>query len=228
MPTVFALASAPSHLVVIPELYITNPQLVAVLFELLQVMDEPRDHDPAQPTDFAGSSRPRERPERTPSSHLQLSNPNPPPVPFCHSPAATSPRKTILAPHVVVFCPEADPEDFLRRLKISTPPPRHRHHIRRTQQGKPFNPNTDPIPMRCATHPFLMQQVVHPRPTTPPLPIRESLQQVANYSITGRMILYNLQLSPVHRQLVPPLHLNLNHQETVYTSSTSSYACSLT
>ncbi|KIK41832.1 hypothetical protein CY34DRAFT_12774 [Suillus luteus UH-Slu-Lm8-n1] len=62
-----------------------------------------------------------ERPARTPSSHLQLSNPNPPPVPSCHSPAATSPRKTLLAPHVVVSRPEADPEDFSWRLKISTP-----------------------------------------------------------------------------------------------------------
>ncbi|KAG2752558.1 hypothetical protein P692DRAFT_20872018 [Suillus brevipes Sb2] len=81
----------------------------------------PRDRDPAQPTNFA--ERMFKSSPRTPSSHLQLSNPNPPPVPSCHSPAATSPRKTILAPHVVVSHPEADPEDFSRRLKISTPPP---------------------------------------------------------------------------------------------------------
>lgn len=123
----------------------------------------PRDRDPAQPTDFAErmvafqrrnavSTRPRERPERTPSSRLQLSNPNPPPVPSRHSPAATSPRKTLLAPHVIVSRPEADPEDFSRRLKISTPP-RHHHHIKQTQQGKLFNPNTDPIPMRRTTEP---------------------------------------------------------------------------
>jgi hypothetical protein len=93
-----------------------------------------------------------ECPERTPSSRLQLSNPNLPPVPSCHSPTATSPRKTLLAPHVVVSRPEADPEDFSQRLKISTLP-RHHHHIKQTQQGKLFNPNTDPIPMRHTTEP---------------------------------------------------------------------------
>ncbi|KAG1820131.1 hypothetical protein EV424DRAFT_1615577 [Suillus variegatus] len=49
----------------------------------------------------AVSSHPRERPERMPSSCLQLFNPNLPPVPSRHSPAATSPHKTLLAPHVV-------------------------------------------------------------------------------------------------------------------------------
>jgi hypothetical protein len=61
MPTAFALASAHSHLAVVPEPYITTLQLVAALlsFELLQVMNEPkpsrrpRDRDLAQPTDFA-------------------------------------------------------------------------------------------------------------------------------------------------------------------------------
>ncbi|KIK32457.1 hypothetical protein CY34DRAFT_19040 [Suillus luteus UH-Slu-Lm8-n1] len=79
---------------------------------------------------------------RTPSSRLQLSNPKMPPVPSCHSHAATSPCKTLLAPHVVASRPEADLEDFSQRLKISHPPHRH-HHIKQTQQGKT---NMDPIP----------------------------------------------------------------------------------
>lgn len=126
-----------------------------------------RDRDPAQPTDFAErmvafqrrnavATRTRERPERTPSSpsasRLQPPNPNPPPVPSRSSAAATSPRKTHLAPHVIVSRPEADPDDFSRRLKISTSPRPH-HHIKQTQQGKLFNPNTDPIPMRRTAEP---------------------------------------------------------------------------
>ncbi|KAG1754234.1 hypothetical protein EDB19DRAFT_1665358 [Suillus lakei] len=131
-----------------------------------------RDRDPAQPTDFAErmialqrrnavATRPRERPERTPSSpsvsRLQPPNPNPPPVPSRSSPAATSPRKTHLAPHLIVSRPEADPDDFSRRLKISTSP-RH-HHTKQTQQGKLFNPNTDPIPMRRTTEPESISDV---------------------------------------------------------------------
>ncbi|KAG1891533.1 hypothetical protein F4604DRAFT_1706903 [Suillus subluteus] len=126
-----------------------------------------RDRDPAQPTDFAErmvafqrrnavATRPRERPERTPSSpsasRLQPPNSNPPPVPSRSSAAATSPRKTHLAPHVIVSRPEADPDDFSRRLKISTSPRPH-HHTKQTQQGKLFNPNTDPIPMRRTAEP---------------------------------------------------------------------------
>lgn len=132
-----------------------------------------RDRDPAQPTDFAErmvafqrrnavATRPRERPERTPSSpsasRLQPPNPNPPLVPSRSSPAATSPRKTHLAPHVIVSRPEADPDDFSRRLKISTSPRPH-HHIKQTQQGKLFNPNTDPIPMRRTAEPESISDV---------------------------------------------------------------------
>ncbi|KAG0705195.1 hypothetical protein DFH29DRAFT_908006, partial [Suillus ampliporus] len=105
----------------------------------------------------AAATRPRERPERTPSSpsasRLLPSTPTPPAAPSRSTPAATSPRKTQLAPHVVVSRPsEADPEDFSRRLKISTSPRPH-HHTKQPHQGKLFNPNTDPIPMRRTAEP---------------------------------------------------------------------------
>ncbi|KAG1756261.1 uncharacterized protein EDB91DRAFT_1091560 [Suillus paluster] len=134
----------------------------------------PRDRDPAQPTDLAermiafqrrnaATTRPRERPERTPSSpsasRLQPPAPNPPPVPSRSFPAATSPRKTHLAPHVIVSRPEADPEDFSRRLKISTSPRPHRDHSKQPHQGKLFNPNTDPIPMRRTAEPESISDV---------------------------------------------------------------------
>ncbi|KAG1818351.1 hypothetical protein EV424DRAFT_1540161 [Suillus variegatus] len=74
-----------------------------------------------------------------------------------------------------------------------------------------------------------MQQVVYPRPATPLLPIRETLQQVVNYSITGRMILCDLQFSPVHRQLgARPPPTPKSSGDYVSASSTSSYAHLLT
>ncbi|KAG2159783.1 uncharacterized protein EDB93DRAFT_1260184 [Suillus bovinus] len=129
-----------------------------------------------------------------------------------HSPATTSPRKTLLAPHIIVSHPEAN---LSRHLKISTPPPLPSHQ---THQGKL---NTDPIPMRYTTEPESISNATSSSspPRTPPLPIRETLQQVVNYSInysiTGRMILYDLQFLPIHRQPMPTLRLHLNHQETI-------------
>ena len=73
-------------------------------------------------------------------------NPNPKPV------APVSPRQSPSSPrkqqHVVVSrpTPEADPEDFSRRLKISSSPsPRPSQSAK---ARKLFNPDTDPIPMR--------------------------------------------------------------------------------
>lgn len=206
-----------------------------------------RDRDPAQPTDLAErmvafqrrnaiATRPRERPERTPSSpsvsRLQPPNPNPPPVPSRSSPAATSPRRTHLAPHVIASRPEADPEDFSRRLKISTSPRPH-HNMKQTQQGKLFNPNTDPIPMRRTTEPESISDVTsssspprnpptsHPR--DPPAnrqlfdhrkddPVRFAVSVQARPSSTGAR----------------PTPTPKSSGDYVSASSTSSYAHSLT
>ncbi|KAF9232140.1 hypothetical protein BU15DRAFT_81571 [Melanogaster broomeanus] len=101
----------------------------------------PRRRDPAQPTDIAermiafqrrnaSTLRPRERTERPPPSPsssrpvLQQPNqPNPSPVLSRPSPIVSSPRKAQPAPHVTVSRPQADADDFSRRLKISNPIP---------------------------------------------------------------------------------------------------------
>ncbi|OJA21630.1 hypothetical protein AZE42_09745 [Rhizopogon vesiculosus] len=117
-----------------------------------------RDRDHAQPTDLAermiafqrrnaAATRPRERPERPPPS-----TPTSPPAPARSPSVATSPRKSQATPHVIVSRPEADPEDFSRRLKISTPS-RPQQHSKQAQQGKLFNPYADSIPMRHTSEP---------------------------------------------------------------------------
>jgi protein SMG6 len=58
-------------------------------------------------------------------------------------------------PHVVVSRPEADPEDFSRRLKISSPS----RPQKQPQQGKLFNPYTDPVPMKRTAEPEAISDV---------------------------------------------------------------------
>ncbi|KAG1761803.1 hypothetical protein EDD22DRAFT_1031148 [Suillus occidentalis] len=116
----------------------------------------PRDRDPAQPADFAerivafqrrnaASSHPRERPERTPSSRLQLSNPNPPLSRSNISTRDSSCTSCCCIPPRGKFI--TAPQD------IYTPPPSHLTH-----QGKL---NTDPIPMRCTTEPELISDATN-------------------------------------------------------------------
>jgi protein SMG6 len=71
---------------------------------------------------------------------------------------STSPRSS-KSPHVVVSRPtvnpdEADHEDFSRRLKISNSTSRHHYPASskspNLNNGKLFNPETDPIPLRTA------------------------------------------------------------------------------
>lgn len=206
-----------------------------------------RDRDPAQPTDFAErmvafqrrnavATRPRERPERTPSSpstsRLQPPNPNSPPVPSRSSPAVTSPRKTHLAPHVIVSRPEADPDDFSRRLKISTSPRPH-HHAKQTQQGKLFNPNTDPIPMRRTTEPESISDI-----TSSSSPPRNTLTSHQREPPANRQLFDHRKDDPVRFAVSVMARPSSNggrppptpksSGDYVSASSTSSYAHSLT
>ncbi|OAX36865.1 hypothetical protein K503DRAFT_271382 [Rhizopogon vinicolor AM-OR11-026] len=123
-----------------------------------------RDRDHAQPTDLAermiafqrrnaAATRPRERPERPPPS-----TPASPPAPARSPSVATSPRKSQATPHVIVSRPEADAEDFSRRLKISTPS-RPQQHSKQAQQAKLFNPYADSIRMRRTSEPEAISDV---------------------------------------------------------------------
>ena len=77
-----------------------------------------------------------------------IPNPNPKPV------ASVSPRQSPSSPrrqqYVVVSrpTPDADPEDFSRRLKISSSPSPSPRPSQSAKARKLFNPDTDPIPMR--------------------------------------------------------------------------------
>ncbi|EGN96009.1 hypothetical protein SERLA73DRAFT_112057 [Serpula lacrymans var. lacrymans S7.3] len=122
--------------------------------------------DPAQPTDLvermiafqrknAAATRPRDRTERAPPPPLSRplpAIPSPAPVPPRTFPVISSPRRNQQPPHLVVSRPEADPEDFSRRLKISTSS-RPSYPKQHQQQSKLFNPDTDPIPMRRTAEP---------------------------------------------------------------------------
>ena len=79
---------------------------------------------------------------------VAISNPNTKPV------ASISPRQSPASPrrqpYLVVSrpTPDADPEDFSRRLKISSSPSPSPRPPQSTKARKLFNPDTDPIPMR--------------------------------------------------------------------------------
>jgi protein SMG6 len=96
-------------------------------------------------------------------------NPTPnlvPPTSSRQSPS--SPRRQ---QHVVVTrpTPDADPEDFSRRLKISSSPsPRPSQS---TKARKLYNPDTDPIPMRRTADPEPISGSTSTQPASrPPLP----------------------------------------------------------
>ena len=78
---------------------------------------------------------------------------------------SSSPQKV----HAMVCpTPDANPEDFSRRLKISSfSPPRP---CQSTKAKKLFNPDTDPIPMRPTADPESMLESTGPQQGTHPLP----------------------------------------------------------
>ncbi|KAG6333998.1 hypothetical protein ID866_5081 [Astraeus odoratus] len=127
----------------------------------------PRKRDPAQPTDIAervialqrrnaAASRARERTERPPTSPSTSRPASQLPNPSAASPLTsqtnTSPRRPHASPNVVVSRPEADPDDFSRRLRISNSP-RPQQQTKQQHPGRLYNPDADPIPMRRTTEP---------------------------------------------------------------------------
>ena len=70
-------------------------------------------------------------------------------------------------PHATVWpTPDADPEDFSRRLKISLSP--SPGPCQSTKARKLFNPDTDPIPMRRTADPEPLLESTQQGPCFPP------------------------------------------------------------
>ncbi|KAL1728623.1 hypothetical protein EV714DRAFT_285553 [Schizophyllum commune] len=71
------------------------------------------------------------------------------------APPTTSPRRHHQAPNVVVRPPEADPDDFSRRLKITSSPSPGPGRVCAAHNHSPklFNPDRDPIPIRRTAEP---------------------------------------------------------------------------
>ncbi|KAG1848042.1 hypothetical protein DFJ58DRAFT_890873, partial [Suillus subalutaceus] len=117
-----------------------------------------------------------------------------------------------------------------RHLKISTPP-RHHHHIKQTQQGKLFNPNTDPIPMRRTTEPESISDA-----TSSSSPPRNTPTSHQRDPPASRQLFNHRKDDPVRFAVLTrpsstggrPPPTPKSSGDYVSTSSTSSYAHSLT
>jgi protein SMG6 len=151
---------------------------------------------------------------------------------------STSPRKH--TPHLIISRPEADADDFSRRLKISvSPPPSTRNHIQNhlnhaaqttksptlSHAGKLFNPNTDSISLRHTAEPEVMsdtdsyargghsaRQLFNPRKDDP-----------VRFSVLARP---SATPSTSPRQAPSQAPTSKSSGEYVSASSTSSYATS--
>lgn len=155
------------------------------------------------------ATRPRERPERErerPQPQLPVSRKHPNPQ------------------LVVSGDPDADADDFSRRLKISASPTRHpaKHSA---QPSRLFNPDRDPIPMRRTAEPDAMSDaasssyVSRGAAKASPPPPRET---------AGRQLFDHRKDDPVRfvlRGKPPPTPKSSG--EYVSASSTSSYANSM-
>ncbi|KAH7904493.1 hypothetical protein BJ138DRAFT_1237319 [Hygrophoropsis aurantiaca] len=78
--------------------------------------------------------------------------PNSPPPPICNFPVISS-RKSHQSPQIAGPRTETDPEGFSCHLKILSPP---QQPHQKQQQHRPFNPDTDPTPMRRTAEPKSM------------------------------------------------------------------------
>ncbi|KAI6038993.1 hypothetical protein EDC04DRAFT_2868129 [Pisolithus marmoratus] len=121
----------------------------------------PRRRDPAQPTDIAervialqrrNAARARDRvlPSPRPASSASRPTSHQPSISPRISAANASTRKPQASSNAVLARPEADPDDFSRRLQISGSP-RAQQQSRQPQSGRLYNPDADPIPIRPPT-----------------------------------------------------------------------------
>ncbi|KAH7915986.1 hypothetical protein BJ138DRAFT_996574 [Hygrophoropsis aurantiaca] len=203
-----------------------------------------RDRDPAQPTDFAeriialqrrnaAAARPRERVERPPPSPRPLPpTPNPPPPPIRNSPVISSPRKNHQSPQTVGPRIETDPEDFSRRLKISSPP-RQSHQKQQQHPNRLFNPDTDPIPMRKTAEPESISDAASssyvPRSAAPPTHQRDhpAVHQRLFDHRKDDPVRFSVLARPSSTNGARPTPTPKSSGDYVSASSTSSYAHSI-
>lgn len=96
-----------------------------------------------------------DRPERPAAPARPEKSPKLPSSSAQKASSAASPRRQHQAPSVVVRPPEADPDDFSRRLKISASPSPGpgRVSAARNDASKLYNPDRDPIPIRRTAEP---------------------------------------------------------------------------
>ena len=160
-------------------------------------------------------------------------NPNPKPVPSVSPRQPSSPRRQ---QYVVVSrsTQEADPEEFSRRLKISSSPsPRPSQS---TKARKLFNPDTDPIPMRRTTDPEPIsgststQQASRPPPPPSSTNHRDERGNAARHLFDHRKddpVRFSVMARPQLSAPSRPSPTPKPSRDYVSASSTSSYAASI-
>ena len=184
----------------------------------------------SQPTPSSSSLA---RIDRSPKLNSSSSTPRHPPP--------SSPRRHA-SPQVVVSRPtmDADPEDFSRRLKISSSPSPRPSQTTQKQgaSSKLFNPDTDPIPMRRTAEPESMSdatgssyvQVPRGGPSSSSMPHREgssAARQLFDHRKDDPVrfaVLARPQLSSHNGRPTPTPKMSADH---VSASSASSYAPSI-
>jgi protein SMG6 len=130
--------------------------------------------------------------------------------------------------------PEADPEDFSRRLKISSSPsPRPSQH---TKVRKLFNPDTDPIPMRRTTDPEPISESAGTQQDSRSPPPPSSTNRRDERGNTARHLFDHRKDDPVRFLVMARPQLSApgrpsptpkSSRDYVSASSTSSYAASI-
>ncbi|KAH9483736.1 Telomerase-binding protein EST1A [Psilocybe cubensis] len=207
----------------------------------------------------AATTRPRDRSERDRMQVAQPTQPNPinNPVQFASTSSISridrSPKLSVPAkhspssphrhasPHLIVSRPtqDADHEDFSRRLKISSPAPRHQSAHKQSSSSKLFNPDTDPIPMRRTAEPEVMSDAtgssnanVYASRATPSggLNHREERGHANRQLFDHRKddpVRFSVLARPQHVTNGRPSPTPKSSGDYVSASSTSSYAASL-
>ncbi|KAL0947160.1 hypothetical protein HGRIS_013287 [Hohenbuehelia grisea] len=189
----------------------------------------------------AASSRPRERlerPDRSAAAPQQLTpqptarTDRPPKSPSAAARVPPSPRKPP-SPHLIVSrsALEADPEEFSRRLKISSSHSRPSPSSRHAGAAKLFNPDTDPIPMRRTAEPEAMSDAASSSHVSRGLPHAHShgQQRDAHHS---RQLFDHRKDDPVRFSVLArpqgrPAPTSKSSGDYISASSTSSYATSI-
>ncbi|KAF9050675.1 hypothetical protein BDZ89DRAFT_1057118 [Hymenopellis radicata] len=161
--------------------------------------------------------KPRDRPERPAQPER-----SPKLAPQPSSKSSQSPRRSNMSPQVIVSRPphEADPDDFSRRLKISSSPSPRLAQQSAKQAHKLFDPERDPIPtLRRTAEPEQIQDATSSRSG----PTRDAARQLFNHR-KDDPVRFSVLARPQGRPTPTPKHSG----DYVSASSASSYAASQT